>query len=169
MSGETKPVGPNLTPADPDEAYVVDPNTGELVLRYPYLNTDGAEVLDPTPMAPPLGYNPQPSIFDQVRMMILSDKLRQAAEESGMETFEEADDFEVGDDFDPHSPWENDFDPPIKEIVEEVKRLKAKGVKVPDDAEESVEYLADQEPVRQDPPPKAKPKKAPKEPEPEQE
>lgn len=154
MAGTTKPI---------------DPESGEDSKHY--LTETGGEVVDSTPMAPPIGYNPQPSIFDQVRMMVLSDKLRTAAEEAGMETFEEADDFEVGDDFDPGSPWENDFDPPIKEIVQEVQRLKQKGVPVPEDAEESVEYLAsEKEPVRQDPKPKkTKSEKVEEKPEPEQE
>lgn len=73
----------------------------------------GAEIPDPTPMQPPVGYNPQPSLAQQMRQMIIGENLRRAALESGAETFEEADDFEVGDDFEEErsSPYEANFDP----------------------------------------------------------
>lgn len=71
----------------------------------------GREIPDPTPIAPPVGYRKQPSLHEQVREALLAEKLRMAYEEGKMETFEEADDFDVGDDFDPTSPYEADFDP----------------------------------------------------------
>lgn len=75
------------------------------------LDQDGRELPDPTPLAPPVGYNRQPSISEQIRDMVRSEALRAAAEAGGVETFEEADDFDVGDDFDPSSPYEQQFDP----------------------------------------------------------
>lgn len=72
---------------------------------------DGRERPDPTPEEPPLGYKKQPSIFDQVRAMVRSDKLKEEALAAGKETFEEADDFDLDEDEDPHSPYENEFDP----------------------------------------------------------
>lgn len=80
------------------------------------LDARGREIPDPTPIAPPLGYIRQPSLAEQMRAMIRSENLRLAALQSGVETFEEADDFDVGDDFDPHSPYENDFDPSAEEL-----------------------------------------------------
>lgn len=76
-------------------------------------DSEGREIPDATPMQPPIGFNRQPSLAQQIRSMILSEKLRQAAEESGAETFEEADDFDVGDDFEdlPRSQYEANFDP----------------------------------------------------------
>lgn len=71
----------------------------------------GKLVPDPVPMAPPVGYVKQISMIDQVRDMVRSERLRQEVEAAGMETFEEADDFEVGDDYDPTSPYEEVFDP----------------------------------------------------------
>ncbi len=38
-------------------------------------------------------------------------RMSQLAQERGEETLEEADDFDVGDDFDPTSPWEEQFSP----------------------------------------------------------
>lgn len=73
------------------------------------------EPQDPTPIAPPIGYRKQPSIFDQQRAMIRQELSRQA-ELKGMETFEESDDFDIGDDYDPTTPYEADFDPPTAEV-----------------------------------------------------
>lgn len=82
------------------------------------LNKDGTPVLDPTPMAPPIGYKKTPSMVEIVRDMVRGERLRQEALESGHETFEEAEDFDVGDEPDQlRSPYENDFDPPLTELV----------------------------------------------------
>lgn len=77
------------------------------------LTADGSSLDAPemgVPMAPPVGYVRQPSIAERIRDMVRSEHLRIAAEAAGQETFEEADDFEVGEDFDPHSPFEENFD-----------------------------------------------------------
>lgn len=76
-----------------------------------YLDEHGRELPDPTPIAPPVGFRRQPSLAEQIRAMVRSERLRQEAEAQGFETFEEADDFEVGDDYDPTSPYEEVFDP----------------------------------------------------------
>lgn len=99
----------------------IDPETGETI-GDPYgrplnakgkpLTANGEEIPHPIPMAPPLGYIKQPSLVDRIREMVRSEHLRRAAEESGHETFEEGDDLEVGDDYDPASPYEYNFDPP---------------------------------------------------------
>lgn len=75
-------------------------------------NDQGHEILNPTPMQPPLGYNPQPSLAEQIRR-----SLRQLKDEDmEPETLEEADDFEIDDDPPIPSRWENDNIPSIKEI-----------------------------------------------------
>lgn len=66
----------------------------------------GAEMPDPTPMAPPIGYVKQPTMVEHMRQMIRSEHLRLAAEAAGAETFEEADDFDVPDDLEPLSAYE---------------------------------------------------------------
>lgn len=77
-----------------------------------YLDLDGREMPSPLPVAPPVGYKKRPSLSEQIREMVRSEHLRRAAVESGMETFEEADDFDVPDDEDPASPYEEaDFEP----------------------------------------------------------
>lgn len=73
------------------------------------------EVVDPTPVAPPVGYKKQPTIWEQQRALIRSELSRQA-EAQGFESFEESDDFEVGDDYDPKTPYEADFEPSTSEV-----------------------------------------------------
>lgn len=83
------------------------------------LDENGHEVPDPVPLAPPLGYQKQPSMIDNIRAMIRSEHLRRAAEEMGAETFDEADDLEMpeADDYEPASPYEQVFEPtPIPEL-----------------------------------------------------
>lgn len=72
---------------------------------------NGCERLDPTPVALPVAFKRPPTIQEQIAQMIRSERLRQAAEAAGYETFEESEDFDVDDDFDPKSPWEIHFDP----------------------------------------------------------
>jgi len=74
-----------------------------------YLDGNGHEIPNPTPMQPPVGYRKQPTLAEQMRQMI-----RMASHEAaqmGAETEEEANDFDVGEDMEPHSPWESDFEP----------------------------------------------------------
>lgn len=89
----------------------------EYNIRSTTLDPSGREIVSPLPMEPPLGYRKQESMAQQIRRMVQSEHLRIAAANAGMETLEEADDFDVGDDYEPHSPWENDFDPPISELT----------------------------------------------------
>lgn len=89
------------------------------------LHPDGTPVLDPVPIAPPVGYKKHPSMVEIVRDMVLSERLAQAAREAGAETLEEAEDFDVQDDYDLQSPWENDFDPPLVELIEAGRQVVA--------------------------------------------
>lgn len=95
----------------------------------------GREIPDPTPMAPPLGYVRQPTMVDIMRDMIRSHQLAQEAAAAGYETFEEADDFDVGE-VDPYSPYEGEFEPvkamrarkDVAEAEERAARQSAGGV-----------------------------------------
>lgn len=91
----------------------VDYETGEVgspPAKDKPLDGYGREIPDPTPMAPPLGYQRQPTMVDIMRGMIRSHQLAMEAAAAGYETFDEADDFDVGD-VDPSSPYEGDFEP----------------------------------------------------------
>lgn len=73
--------------------------------------------VDPTPMAPPIGYQPRESIFELVKRQVEFQLSEQAR--ADQETFEEADDFEIPDEpwEAPKSPYENDMDPSVKELL----------------------------------------------------
>lgn len=95
--------------------------------NYGTLNEAGHEVLDPTPMKPRVGHRPQPSVNDRIRAMVRSERLRQAAEEAGMESFEEADDFDIPDDpIDPSTPYEEVFEGDVIKDVKDQVVAKAK-------------------------------------------
>lgn len=72
-------------------------------------NEFGQEVPDQTPVNIPLKFRAPPTLQEQIRAMVRGE-LSQVAAQQGHETFEEADDFDVDDDYDPRSPWELDFD-----------------------------------------------------------
>lgn len=74
------------------------------------LDNLGREKPSDRPMAPPIGFKKQPSMIENIRNMI-HHELSQRAAEQGFETADEADDFDVGDDYDPHSPYEHNFEP----------------------------------------------------------
>lgn len=69
-------------------------------------------IADPLPLEPPIGYKRTPPLAEQIRAMVRGEALAHAARNSGKETFEEADDFDVDDDFDPQAPYEEVFEPP---------------------------------------------------------
>lgn len=76
------------------------------------------ETPDPTPIAVPVHYKKPPTLQEQMQRMmgIIS---RDAAAQ-GLETFEEAEDFDVGEDYDPSSPYELEFDPLLgKEVYKQ--------------------------------------------------
>lgn len=86
------------------EVFKYAPRASDSLVDYKY------EKPDPVPIAPPLGYQPTPPIEELIQQMITNHVLRAEMEAAGAETFEEADDFEVGEDYDPTSPYEETFD-----------------------------------------------------------
>lgn len=86
-------------------------------------NERGEEILDSTPMAVPVGFKRPPTLQEQIARAVRSEQFRAQMESLGMETFAEADDFDVGEDFDPKTPYEMEFDPDLgKEITHEMKQ-----------------------------------------------
>lgn len=86
-------------------------------------NDAGEEMLDPVPMQPPLGYKRTPTLSEQIAQQVRRMKLELLQDDSVSETDEEADDFEVGDDFEPISPHENDHIPSIKQLKAKAKEI----------------------------------------------
>lgn len=84
----------------------------EAPVRAKVLDKSGREKVDGKPMEPPIGYTRTPSLAEQIKQMVRGERLAQEAAAMGAETFEEADDFNIDEEFDPESPYEADFDPP---------------------------------------------------------
>jgi len=84
---------------------------------------EGHEQLDPTPMQPPLGYKRTPTLSEQIAAQVRQMKVDLLADSELEETDEEADDFDVGDDFEPMSPYENDHIPSIRVLKAQAKRI----------------------------------------------
>lgn len=61
------------------------------------LNLDGSPQLDPTPIAPPIGYVKAPSMMQMMHDMLTNHKLQQQLEARGAETLEDFEDFDVED------------------------------------------------------------------------
>lgn len=67
------------------------------------------EVLPDTPASIPVRFKRTSALTDAMKAFIRDEISRRAGDE-GYETFEESDDFNVGDDHDPHSPHEQSLD-----------------------------------------------------------
>lgn len=68
-----------------------DPGTGVAVIL-----PDGREVLNPVPMAPPIGYVAQPTLMEMMEQM-LRVKLQQLRDDDEVDTADDAEDFDIPD------------------------------------------------------------------------
>lgn len=73
-------------------------------------NEKGEELMDDKPAAIPIGFRHPPSLDERIRAMVRSSQMAAYAESQGKESFEDADDFDVGDDLDLSTPYERDHD-----------------------------------------------------------
>lgn len=72
------------------------------------------ETPDPNPVRMPAGFKRPETLEERIRRLVRSERFNQAMDESGMETFDEANDFDVEDDLpDPATPYEPFFDPAL--------------------------------------------------------
>lgn len=75
------------------------------------------EVNSGIPHTLPVDFHRPPTLQEQVRRMIRSERLAQQAAELGYETFEEAEDLDIPED-DMRTPYELEFDPELgKEVL----------------------------------------------------
>lgn len=73
----------------------------------------GREIVSPLPVAPPVGYVKQLDLVQLMRQRVQNEYSRYA-EEAGFESFEEANDFEIGDDYEPNTIYEqSEYDPSL--------------------------------------------------------
>lgn len=90
--------------------------------KYNRFNEDNQEILNPTPIAPPVGYKPTLSLVEQIRQQV---RMHKHMEDTEPESEEEADDFDIVEDPIVESRWENDMIPSIKETRKRIKELEA--------------------------------------------
>lgn len=76
----------------------------------PRLDANGHELLDPTPVELPANFRVPETLEQRIARLVRSERAQADLDAAGLETFDEADDFEVGEDFDPSSPYETFFD-----------------------------------------------------------
>lgn len=74
------------------------------------LDKRGHELLDKKPVAMPVGFKRPETLAEQVQRLVRRQVSEYAAAQ-GRETFEESEDFDVDDEFDPRTPYEAEFDP----------------------------------------------------------
>lgn len=91
------------------------------------LNEFGQEVLDPRPLSIPVGFQRPPTLQEQIRrlMRFEYENIRNAGVDD-VETPEEAEDFDTGEDLDIQSPYEIDDDPvvvPTSTLREEIEEI----------------------------------------------
>jgi len=81
------------------------------------LDARGQEILDDKPMSIPAGFKKPESLSETIQRLVRRG-LSDAAAAQGFETFEEAEDFEVGDEtFDPNTPYETFHDPVLNREI----------------------------------------------------
>lgn len=90
--------------------------------KYNRFNEDNQEILNPTPIAPPVGYKPALSLVEQIRQQV---RMAKHMDDNEPETEEEADDFDIQEDPIVESRWENDMVPSIKETRKRIRELEA--------------------------------------------
>lgn len=100
----------------------MDPSPFATTDKYNRHDENGHEVLNPTPMQPPLGYRPTPSLAETIRQQVR--QLKHLAD-TEPESEEEADDFEIDEDPQLVSRWENDMIPSIKETRKRMREIEA--------------------------------------------
>jgi len=88
-------------------------------------NEDGGEILDPTPMQPPLGYKKSLTLTEQIAQQVRIAQLKILEDQMLEETEEDADDFEVGEDFEPLSKHENDHMPTLANLKKKAAEINA--------------------------------------------
>lgn len=86
----------------------------------------GSEIIDPKPMAVPLHWKKPLSLNEQIKRMVRT-SLSEHAKNQGYETFEEANDFDCGDDdpLDKQTKWQDEADE-IAQMEEDKKLIDSK-------------------------------------------
>lgn len=92
---------------------------------------NGFEIPDPTPIALPVDFERPPTIQELVQRLVKYE-MSAAAAAAGEESFEEADDFEVGDEPELRSPYELDDEQQAARLSDFVEEAPAPQVPKPE-------------------------------------
>lgn len=84
---------------------------------------EGYEITDPTPMQPPLGYKRTLSLSEQIAQQVRIHHLKILEDSAIDETDEDADDFEIGEGYEPLSQYENDHMPTLANLKKRAKEI----------------------------------------------
>lgn len=92
-------------------------------------NERGEEILDPTPIALPVGFTRPRSLQDTMKKLVQDELIRRDLQAHEIETFEEADDFDV-EEQDPleSTPYEDCFEPAIPGLAAREQEIRAGAV-----------------------------------------
>lgn len=129
-------------------------------------NRNGEEIPDSRPVALPVGFTRPKSIQETIHSLMRNEEFRRRLDETGVETFEESDDFEVedsSDDITRGSPYEQDFDP-HGDIARHQAMQSGFVEEIPAEKKQKAREIIEREKLRQQelrksPKAKAKPKK----------
>lgn len=83
------------------------------IKKWIFRKSDGRrENLDPRQLSLPVGMERPESLQEKMKRLVRDEVLQQKLSQEGVETFEEADDFDIPDDpVDPTTPYEEHYDP----------------------------------------------------------
>lgn len=81
----------------------------------------GQEINGKHKIALPVNFKRPIPLADEIRRLVRNEMFQRDLRQGGVETFEESEDFDVDDDFDPQSPWEQNHDFEVA-VQKEVKR-----------------------------------------------
>lgn len=81
------------------------------------LDHHGHERGSDKPIAMPTGMKRPETLQEQISRLVRSEHFNRAMGQPDHETYDEADDFDVGEDYDPLSPYEQVFDPILQEDI----------------------------------------------------
>lgn len=86
-------------------------------------NEKGEEIVSPVPKQPPLGYKRSLSLSEQIAQQVRIQRLAMLEDMMDPETEDEADDFDVGDDLEPFSKYENDHMPTLANLKKQAQEI----------------------------------------------
>lgn len=108
-------------------------------------NAKGEEIPDSTPVALPVGFRRPMSLQMRMKQLLRNEEFLRAQEAAGVETFEDADDFNCNDD-DPLSstPYEDSFDPQKPGAIAREQEIRSGYVNdIPPETKAKAKNLAD--------------------------